>query len=278
MRSTHRHNTEPVQATAPLASSLIVRDGDTVHAKGVVEIAAGHPTLICPPLPSAVNLTSGGRPYRACPGGIVVIGLDLSEVAGKTTYSGVTTGFADLTGRYRSGTLTVASQRTYMNTYPAAPDDPLCEAPAGGWPQGTADVSGNIDVSAASRFRAAHPNTIIEVGLLRPAADAVIVYVVTSGDPAPARAALTPVYGKDLCVVQSAYTYQQIQQTTKALQARMLPGSPLTSPNAVGGAKGPRDQVLVGVTVPMMTAPLAALIDAQPAGLVTESVWLIPVR
>jgi hypothetical protein len=270
-------------ADSGAASGLVLHDGDTARGQGEIQIAAGHPTLFCPPFPDGGVLVVGPQPYSACPGGIPVVGVDVNKLQMKRTSNGVTTGYAALTGRYEHQSFTVTDQQPDVDPRSAFADNVPCDAPSGGWPKGTADFGGNLDTTAVERYRDTHPGAIVDLGLLRPASDEVLIYVLSAGDPAPIRAALTPTYGQDLCVYPSKYTTAQIDDARELLAQRMQaePGSSgvaLTTPITVGQGWNSDDQPNVDVEVPILTDELARVIDAQPAGLVTVSAWLRPVH
>lgn len=253
------------------ASSFVLHDGDTVRGQGGILAVPGRPVRFCAPRIVADSGSTGGKAPRNCPG-VTVTGVDLTNLASRQVQDGVITGEAELTGTYRHGSIAVTSQLATTGTPDFFHDYVPCSAPPGGW--------GHSDPNSgpALHYQKQHPGTVIEVALLRPARHQVLMYVLTAGDPGPVRSALTPAYGRNLCVQQSRYSQAQIHDARHVVGSTMSNHPTLYTPYAVGTGLAPDAQVAVDVSVPILDAHTAHLIDSAAPGLVHVDLWLRPIR
>lgn len=258
------------------AHDAVIHDGDRVRGQGTVVAPAEGPVRFCAPATqgSATNAHTATSFAVDCAVSVRATGVDLSKLTGARREGGTVVGSAALTGTYRSGTLDVTHQSAYVEQQPNLfADEPPCPAPENGWP----DTTGDVNLSAVSRYRAAHPGSIEMTAMLRPSRKAVVVYVVTAGDPNPVGESLAPRYGSRLCVVRGRYSPAQIARAEQAVTARVGPGPRLTTPYGGGGVTLTRTgDVQVDAEVPTLDEAFASVVDAQPAGLVQVDVWLRP--
>ena len=248
------------------ARDLVVHEGDTVRASGVVRAVPGRAVRLCAPVPA-----TAGQPI--CPG-VDVTGLDLGRLSDRAVQDGVVTGSATVVGKYRNRTIEVSRQTPPTTVEPGEPQPP-CAAPADGWPHGR-----DLDLGAALRYQQSHRGKVVEVAVLRPSSTQAVAYVLTAGDPNPAGRALEPTYGARLCVFRSRYTTGQLDAARSAMRATAsdAAGDPLIVPYDVGGIGLAGDaQVCTPAGVAIVTDALARTVDAQPDGLVQLAVWLRPV-
>ena len=269
-------------AYSPETGRLVLHDGDTVTASGNVVSVPGKPVRFCDP--NVAERGSGSSDPTAnfanCSIGIDVSGVDLSKLTHRRELNGQVVGGATLTGVYRNQTITVTQQGPAAREQPLLfnDDHPPCVAPSGGWPHGRADA--NLPFGPVERYKRTHRDAIVFEATLRPSATQALIYLVTSGDPAPVRDALTATYGQRLCVIKSRYTNQQIETAYHAVTDPMGGRPSLTTPTGAGGPTlNPMTiQPMVEADVPVLSQSLADAIDAQPAGLVQVTVWLAPHR
>lgn len=257
------------------AHDAVVHDGDSVRGQGTVVAPAGGPVRFCAPVAAGSAAHAGSAWFVAvdCPVSIRATGVDLSQLTRTRRVGGTVVGSAALTGTYRDGTLHVTHQSAYVEQPGLFGDEPPCPAPENGWP----DAKGDPDLSAVSRYRAAHPGSIEIAGLLRPSRKAVVVYVVTATDPNPVGDALTGRYGERLCVVRGRYSPTQLARARQAVTARIGAGPRLTTPFGGGGPTLTKTgEVKIDAGVPIIDDAFASVVDAQPAGLVQVDVWLRP--
>jgi hypothetical protein len=206
--------------------ALIVRDGDTVEALGQVIATPGQPTVFCPDNYS-YPLSLNGMPPSCAPDDVVVTGVDLDALAQRGVENGTITGWADLRGVYRHGTLAVSEQRAQTHTPSQAPipyETPPCAAPAGGW-------TGHPDNNAIGDYLKAHAdrfNYITGFVYSYPVNakwdpvnidyhEWVIVAGVSSGDPAQAQLELQSRFGPNVCAVPINLSAEQILTAEHAI-------------------------------------------------------------
>lgn len=258
------------------AALLVLHPGDRVEARGAVIAAPGKPVRFCDlDIPMAVATTR-----ETCPIGIVATGVDLHRLTDRHRDHGRIVGTATIVATYRHGRLAVVEQRPFRIVPPAMTMRTVpCTAPAGGWPSGGPV---NLSTRPVDQYRHAHPGSVEMLAMLRPGAHKVVMYVITTGDPAPVRAALRPDYGKRLCVVRARFSPTQIRTARHTVIAPMKRKHPpaLTTPVEAGGpglAAG-TEQPQAIATVPELGAGFARRIDANPAHLIQVTVWLAPYR
>lgn len=259
------------------AASLVLHDGDRVHASGRVVAVAGRPVRFCAPVAvAAVGYAAGHEPAPAyCDWGVDVQGVNLNALSSRRAKAGAVEGYADLVGTYRaSGVVEVVTQRPYRVTdFPLPPDRPPCPAPPGGWPTGAADE--NLDLTPIEDYGREHPDVVLTPAQLRPSSRQVLAYVLTLTDPGPVDVALRPAYGGRLCVVRSRYSRGQISRATQAFTSRTDGGH--ADIYAVGaGALAADGQPVIEVECVQVNPELVAVAAEQPRGLVRLRPWLQP--
>lgn len=121
----------------------------------------------------------------------------------------------------------------------------------------------------------AHPGVVVYYGFLRPSTTQVLMFVATSGDPAPVRAELTRTYGERLCVIKAPYTAAQISRVQHDMMQLQVPPYFVW---AVGNGYDDHGQPNISVDLVYVTPDIAALAASQPPGIVTLKPWLAPVR
>lgn len=248
----------------------VIADGDEVTGWGLVEATQGS-AKFC--MPEASEDLSGRLP--PCHFGLPVQGVDLSALRERSVIAGTTSGFARLTGIYRTGGLSVISQSTGPPpaTYPERNLSSVpCPPPRGGWPRGPAEQ--NIDLTAADAYKAAHPEVVM-VAELRPSSTQVVAYVLTSGDVPATATALRGAFGARLCVAKSKYANAAITSAQRDFMPTVRAG--------VGGGiasestyLGPDSQIFVWVDCMFVTADLKDRTAHAPVGLVQLHPWLTP--
>jgi hypothetical protein len=269
---------------ATRSTSVSIAAVGQLGATGMVVAVPGHAVRFCD---TDVALADVGHapgyiappPSDGC-AGVDVTGVDLGKLADRRVQSGVVSGWAELRGTYAGGVLRVQQQGPPVTVVPTPGiyDNPPCPAPAGGWfvEPGSAN-SANPDVTAAQSYQAAHPSEVQQVAVLRPSAHQALVYVLTDGDPAAARAALSTDYPPDqLCVMRSAYTPGELAAVAAApaLTVGLTDDVESTGLGLDPATGQPVDEVGVVVETPAMRAAIAR----QPKGLVQLTAWLAPVR
>jgi hypothetical protein len=283
---------------APVARSgdRVVRDGDRVTATGTVVQVPGAPPRLCAPVPMPAILR--GPEIELCELGVDLEGVDLAGLAERREHEGAVTGSATVTGVYRreasgtaSGTVAVESQeqpRDQGQAAPEQPDAPPCPAPDGGWPRDPAILRGpgstpegdaNMDRErpALDAYRAEHPEQFVQVALLRPFPDSVLLGVIATDGAArdAVERGLRPTYGERLCVVVTRYAPEEIAAAREAIS----PTNEAMRAEGVhsGGGIGVSDdlQVVVRAQAVVLTEALRAAVDRHPAGLVEVETWLV---
>jgi hypothetical protein len=290
--ATDRGEDKLVPAVPALPRDGVVRDGTRVTATGRVVQVPDRPTRFCAPVAEAsVGYAPGMEPPPAyCDFGVNLTGADLAGLTNRREKEGAVEGWATITGTYADGTVTVETQEPAPATgsQPATHNvQPPCDEPPGGWPRdprllhgpGYAD-EGDINMMAEQpaleRYRSEHPGQIVEVALLRPYPDAVLMGVIAASDEAreAVEAGLRPAYGKRLCVVTTRYTPEQIRAARDDL-------SPITRRDdgiyGGGGISISDDlQVRTEAEAVMLTEELDRAVRAHPDGLAVVRPWLVP--
>jgi hypothetical protein len=240
-------------------------------ASGRVVSVPGRPVRFCANAPMALALVIPTPPPAYCDFGVDVVGVDLEALAGRREAQGAVEGMASLTGTLKDSVLTVVTQGPpAVDTLASRlPDNPPCPAPTGGWPRGANDA--NLDVTSLQAYASSHPDTVVELALLRPASDQVVAYLLVTGDPGPAVDALRPTYGQQLCVFPSRYTKAQAQ----AAQADpAFNGGAARQVYTTGQGLAPDGQLQVTVGATLETPELRAAVARHPAGLVRLDLFL----
>lgn len=287
---------------APVAGpgGPVIRDGDRVTATGTVVQVPGAPPRLCAPVPtSGIGYAPGKEPApELCELGVDLDRVDLGALADRREKDGAVEGGATITGTYRraatgtaSGTVEVESQESPPTTdqpRPFEPSSPPCPAPEGGWPRDPSILRGpgsqpegdaNMDRErpALEAYRAEHPEHVVEVALVRPSPDSVLLGVVAPDEAArdAVEAGLRPTYGERLCVVVSRYTRAEIDAARQGVSPlnEELRAEGLHS----GGGVGVSDdlQVVVRASAVLVTEKVHAALERHPAGLVELDSWLL---
>lgn len=273
---------------ATVFSAATVSPGGLVGGSGTVVAEPGKPVRFCDvnnyrwlTAAPAVGRPSADQPIPNCVG-VDVVGVDLSRLTGRTVTGGIVSGTATLQGRYADGVLHVEHQQGYTPARKGADtgggfdDHPPCPTPAGGWYRnGHTD---NPDVRPAQEYGATHPTAIVEFAIARPSRTQSLILLLTEGDPAPVRAALSSSYAPDqICVARSAYTIAQVSavQHDVDLQVRPPYVGPISSTGL--GLDPATDQVVFQVGAVIETPTVAAAVARHPAGLVQVTAWLRPI-
>jgi hypothetical protein len=235
----------PEPPAPPPDRSAVVHDGDRVRGQGQVVAQPGQPVRLCvgAVAVTATAVTDGPAPRSTagCRIGVDLVGADLDRLTGRQESAGVVSGAAQITGIYRTGTVTVTGQ--------AAPPAPLdwtlalerlpadCPAPAGGWPVRTAqDLPG---IGQVSRYVDAHPDVLggtsfgyPQPGKVRPQ----VLLVGTTGDAGELTRTVRRWYAGPLCVRAVAHSRSDLAPVRATLQKAV--GDPARSARygLIGGA------------------------------------------
>lgn len=265
--------TERLEVVSGNASAFVLHEGDLVRGIGGILAVPGKPVRFCAPRVVAAVGSTGGRAPRECLG-VRVTGVNLTKLASRQVDHGVITGEAELTGSYRHGAIAVTSQQATTGPLPGIFDDHVpCPAPPSGWAR-SQPPSG-----AATRYKNQHPDSVTEIAYLHPGRQYSVMYVLTTGDPAPVRAALTPIYGPNLCVQHSRYSQAQIHYARQAAISTMSNHPSLYTSDLAGGVGLAADeQVSVDLSLPILDTRTARLIDSCAPGLLHVDLWLHPIR
>ncbi|HYU03226.1 MAG TPA: hypothetical protein VEL02_05205 [Jatrophihabitantaceae bacterium] len=264
-------------ATGP--ASLILHDGDTAEASGIVIATAGHPVQFCPTLPIA---DIGRQTTPPTCGGfqIIVTGVDLDRLPYRKVVGDMITGSALLRGIYRDGALHVTSQGAPVPPTARGLPDVLkttpCEPPAGGW-------KGNPDPDAIGAYLDAHADRLNGMGINYPTSavwdpknidysTSVVVVGVSSGDVDQAQAELRARFGGNICAVPVAFSAAEQARVEKTVgQMSKIPRNGI-----YGTGSGIFGSVPVQVTV--LTQSRFDALSKVGLDELSLDVWLKPVR
>lgn len=281
-------------ATAPgsaAPASQVVRDGDRVTASGrVVQVPGSEPRFCAPESIAGVGYAPGQEPPpQRCALGVDLVGVDLATLAERREKQGAVEGRATLTGTYDDGVLTVEQQSPPPPPQTVGPpfeaQDPPCPDPEGGWPRDASILRGpgyepegdaNMEAErpALDAHRAAHPEQYVDIALLRPFPDSVLLGVITPDEAARAAVeeALRPAYGERLCVVVSRFTTEQLAAAARDVGVDVERGIYAGTERHLGDDL----QLSVRYDVVMVTEELQAAVDRHPDGMVVLDPWLVP--
>lgn len=227
---------------------------------GRVVALPSRPVRVCVPEDIPLIERPGDAPIVDCTLGVTAVGIDLRRLQYRRESCGAVEGWALVLGRWDGSTLHVEQQTDPAPPQPVVlPDRPPCARPAGGWL--TVAENGNLDSEAVSRFIDRHPGT--RAALLRPSPREAL-WLITTTEVDEAEAALSPVYGRGLCVVRSAYRVEDYDVAVKAFAFRAglgIFGSSTGRPDADG-------QWPITFRVLYITDELLNRQHAMPAGLV----------
>jgi hypothetical protein len=255
-------------------SSTVVRQGAPAEftASGMVVQPAGEGARLCVNLPSDL-MYRGPQPIVRCRLGVDVTGVDLGALRQRRDYQGGIEGYASLTGHLDGDTLVVTKQgidQEAREDFILAPD---CQPPAGGWKR--LALQQNPSLGPLQRYQSAHPDEVAEIAVARPTSDTAFPYLLTWGDPATARAALTQDYGDQVCVLQSRWTHQEV--TSAANDVAAAARTEDTYMYGSGHTFGRDGQLLVDAEAVRSTPALEAIVARYPKGLIRIDYWLHPV-
>lgn len=182
---------------APLSRAVVGR----YTMSGRVVSLPGRPVRVCAPETVILVARLGETDIMDCQLGVSAVGVDMGRLQHRREFGGAVEGWASVTGRWDGSTLHVEQQADPQEPQPVAlPQTPPCATPAGGWP--TVVENENLNSEAVTRFIQTHPGT--HAARLRPSPREAL-WLITTPDVEDADADLSPVYGKGLCVVRSAY-------------------------------------------------------------------------
>lgn len=238
-------------------------------ASGRVVRLPGKPDQLC--APTGESTVSSTPP--ACAYGLTAVGLDFATLKARRETGGAIDGYASVVATLDAkSVLHVESQGEPAAEAAAVQPAPPCTPPAGGWPHGKKDE--DLDLKPVQDYRQQHPGTIVEVALLRPSADQVLAYVLTSGDPAQVDKDLRPSYGKRFCAFRSRWSRSQADRADVDVAFRYGHRTGVFARDAGGLSAQAQLEVVVGVVLP--TPALQAAVAKHPAGLVRLAVFLQP--
>lgn len=261
--------TGPVASGADVDRSSPLQDGNRVSASGVVAAVPGRSVRFCTPVAvAAIGTTGEGPPPAYCQYGVDVTGVDLAALQGRREVDGAVDGSAELHGVLQAGVLVVDRQGPpQLADLERPPTTPPCPEPAGGWA-----TRGEPDTLARQQYEDTHTGEVVASALARPTPEAVVVLVLTAGDPEPVRAALSASYpGDQLCVATSAFSTAQIDA---AQRDPALALTPETGVHGYGVSIGANGQPEVEAHATEVTPDLAAAVARQPEGLLVIDAWL----
>lgn len=264
-------------------ASLVVHNGDTAEASGVVIAKSGEPVRFCPQLPIAD--VGGGDSQPSCGAlAITVTGVNLDRLANRKVDGETISGSALLRGIYRDGRLSVTRQSAPPPPVRPGPDAGLpdvltktpCTPPAGGW-------KGQPSNTAIGTYLTEHSDRFNGLGINYPKSAIwdpknvgyntwVVVVGVSSGDVAQAQAELRAKFGGNICAVRVAFTAAEQQRAKRAVDA--LIDDPRNG--VYGDAAGIFGPVPVQVTV--LTPARYDTLSRIGLDELALDVWLKPVR
>lgn len=282
----------PATSPSPSFTRGPVPDGPRVAATGTVVAAPGQPVRFCdlsevvtnwpwpPPTP---------EPPTCAFSGVTVTGVDLDALTGREELNGTVFGKAWLKGVHRDGTLTVVEQgppRAAADTAPRMSSiDHPCPTPPGGWvpdsaqPNPAGDGTTLYDqpsLGPLDRFADANPGEIVYVRYIIPVSNHSVVLTAVR-NVAKVEAALRPVYGTRICIVQSRYTKEEVRETRRAFDRfRETPAGRAAGVWGAGESQTPEGQPRVDAKATVMTPELERFVAGLPAGLVHVDLWLRP--
>jgi hypothetical protein len=248
---------------------LMLSEGVDVEATGRVVAVAGS-VWFEPPLPRRlIYYPPESRPApTASRLGVVATGVDLDRLDARFEKDGVVEGWAWLRGVWRSGTFQVGEQGPPQWSANSATtwDEPPYPPPVDGWPHGPVDE--NLEIPAELTTDEA----VLCYAMFRPSPSQVVLSVATT-DPVRIATHLLPLFGQRLCIVNSRWTREQVDNARAAVQAEMAQWQAYQA--GLGGV-GNDGQVLLDVKVVQVLPGLADWINTVPDGLVQVQQWLSP--
>jgi len=259
---------EPVTPATP--------SGPLVAANGAVVVRPGQPLRFCE-IRYRVDTGRAAMQPPPCWNVVDATGIDYGPLTQRVgELDGTRWADVWVRGVYAGGTLHVVEQSSAWR-FPAEPPH-VNPCPSASPAPGSADT---LDQTAAEHWQTAHPGDAVgvtSVSLDGPGRRGVVV--VGAVHPAVVEAALRPVYGATLCVVESRYTPAEIA-AARADAAAFVGAKGYTDglPHAqldVTEEFGADGQAHVRVHVAVTDAAAEALAARHPAGLVRIDPWLAP--
>ena len=123
-----------------------------------------------------------------------------------------------------------------------------------------------------SDYQTQHPDLVAQIAIIRPSAKVAYPFVLTWGDPAPARSQLGP----GVCVLQSNVTKADFDAATRDVMTQGFAAA-----NGVysfgGSSLAPDGRIYSGLEAVRATPGLEALVAKYPPGTVRVAYWLHPV-
>ena len=240
--------------------------GDLTATGRVVQVPGKSPRF-CANVPIALVRTTSPRVPAYCDLGVDVQGVDFAALKDRYERDGAVEGNATLVGRLEGDVLVVTKQSDPEPDALPPNLEPPCPAPPGGWP-----ATSNPNTRSMSDYQSQHPDLVAQIAIIRPSAQIAYSFVLTWGDPAPARAELGP----GVCVLQSKVTKADFDAATRDVSERGF-----TRANGVysygGSSLAPDGQIYAGLQAVRATPALEALVAKYPAGTVRVDYWLHPV-
>jgi hypothetical protein len=273
---------------APSATSEAIHDGDRVAASGrVVQVPGSRVRLCSPEIITGVGYPPGQEPAPAmCEQGVWLEDADMATLTDRREKAGAVEGWARIVGVLRDGTVSVETQTPPEQAAPEQSSSVPCPEPTGGWPRdprmslgpdGTeGDVNMDRERPVLDRYRAEHADDVVDILLLRPFPNSVLLGVLARDERAKQaiEAGLRDTYGTRLCVTVSRFTQEQVAAADAELGAAK-PDRRSQGVYQSGRGIGDDMQLQVELEVVMLTDALARDIARQPDGLVRVVPWLV---
>lgn len=257
------NGTKPKTDVLTTASGSPSTPGDLTATGRVVQVPGKSPRFCADGFSTGMLVTPKPAPAY-CDLGVDVRGVDFATLKDRYEKDGAVEGYATLVGRLEGEVLVVTKQSTpEPDAFPPNLDPP-CPAPPGGWP-----ATSNPDTGPMSAYQSQHPDLVAQVAIIRPTDNLAYTFVLTWGDPAPARSDLGP----GVCVLQSKVAKVDFDAATRDVSDRGF-----TRANGVysfgGSSLAPDGQIYAGLQAVRTTPALEALVAKYPAGTVRIDYWL----
>jgi hypothetical protein len=284
----HRAGAPPLKSAPPTGpAGLVVHDGDTAEASGIVLAEPSKPVRFCPEDAVAVADLVGNRARaRTCgPFGVPVTGADLDRLADRQVNGSTVSGLATLRGVYTHGALRVTKQSAPPAPKHTDPEvslpvflrTPPCTPPAGGW-------RGQPDNSAIGGYINRYPERFNAVGVSYPKTAVwdpknigydtwVAVVGVFRGDLAQAQAELRRKFGGNICTVRVHYSLTEQLAAQHAVEQLVKDHA-----NGIYAASGVGNFRAIGASIIVLTPQLFDKLSAIGLHELALDVWLKPVR
>jgi hypothetical protein len=248
---------------------------EQVTATGRVVQVPGKPPRFCAPVASTLELVIPKPPPAWCELGVDVRGVDFATLDQRYEKAGAVEGYATLTGQLDGDVLVVTKQEPQQQDQtPAYHVDPPCPAPAGGWHE--TGAGSDPDMSGLQAYQAQHAAEVAMIAVARPSSTVALPYLLTWGDPAPARAALRSAYGDQFCVLQSRWTKAEVADAVHELTPTFTGANGIYSWGS-GQSLTKDGQISVDASAVRSTPELEAMVARHPKGLISIDYWLHPV-